>query len=217
MAHDLNNINQGIMSALEIIQHDPGFPEELGIRVQAALNQVERSAELIDSVKRFQRIDVEPRTLKKTPVYPELIKAFQAVERTFPLREVILTTNFRKGEHQILADQFLSELFYNLLHNAVKFDRSDRVSVDINAAVTQDKRFLRLQIMDHGPGISDEEKERIFSRLSHPQRGVKGSGMGLTLVSRILERYGGEIAVTDRVQGEHSKGANFILLLPRIG
>ena len=57
---------------LEIIQHDPSFPETLIERLQGALNQVERSAKLIDSVKRFQRVDFEPIQLQRIDVYKPL-------------------------------------------------------------------------------------------------------------------------------------------------
>jgi PAS domain S-box-containing protein len=215
MAHDLNNINQGIMSAMEILQHDPSFPESLQRRLSDALSQVERSADLIDSVKRFQRVDIEPVTLRRMDVFPPLQSAIEAVERNFPTKSILITNNIRERQFYVTADQFLSELFFNILHNAAKFDRSERVSIDVRADLTADERFLRVNIMDHGPGISDDEKARIFSRMTSRRSGVKGSGMGLTLVGQILHRYGGNILVADRVDGDYTQGASFVILLPK--
>jgi PAS domain S-box-containing protein len=214
MAHDLNNINQGILSALEILLHDPSFPEQLEVRLKDAIAQVERSAYLIDSVKRFQRIDVEPLQLKRVDPFNPLQSAIWAAERAHPSKQLFVTSNIRKGQYHVLADGFLSELFFNILHNAAKYDRSDRVTIDVRANKIRDKRSLRIQIMDHGPGIPDEEKERIFSRLTSRRTGVKGSGIGLTLVNQILHRYGGKISITDRVKGDHTQGANFVMLIP---
>ncbi len=215
MAHDLNNINQGIMSAMEILQHDPSFPDSLQVRLNDALSQVERSADLIDSVKRFQRVDIEPVTLRRMDVYPPLQSAIEAVERNFPTKSILITNNIRERQYFVTADQFLSELFFNILHNAAKFDRSERVTIDVRADLTSDERFLRVNIMDHGPGISDDEKVRIFSRMTSRRTGVKGSGMGLTLVGQILNRYGGNILVADRVDGDYTQGASFVILLPK--
>ena len=215
MAHDLNNINQGIMSAMEILQHDPSFPESLQSRLDDALSQVERSADLIDSVKRFQRVDIEPVTLRRMDVYPPLQSAIEAIERNFPTKSILITNNIRERQYYVTADQFLSELFFNILHNAAKFDRSERVTIDVRADLTSDERFLRVNIMDHGPGISDDEKARIFSRMTSRRTGVKGSGMGLTLVGQILNRYGGNILVADRVDGDYTHGASFVILLPK--
>ncbi|MFW9985668.1 MAG: PAS domain S-box protein [Candidatus Odinarchaeota archaeon] len=214
MAHDLNNINQGILSALEILLHDPGFPEQLEGRLKDAIAQVERSAYLIDSVKRFQRIDVEPLQLKLVDPFAPLQSAIWAAERAHPAKQLFVTSNIRKGQYQVLADRFLSELFFNILHNAAKYDHSDRVTIDVRANKMRNKRSLQIQIMDHGPGIPDEEKERIFSRLASRRTGVKGSGIGLTLVNQILQRYGGSISITDRVEGDHTQGANFVILIP---
>jgi signal transduction histidine kinase len=200
---------------MEILQHDPSFPESLRNRLQDALAQVDRSAELIDSVKRFQRVDIEPVSLKRIDVFPSLQSAIEAVERNFPSKSILITKNLRERQYYVIADQFLSELFYNVLHNAAKFDRSEHVTIDVRADVTSDSRYLRVNILDHGPGISDEEKDRIFSRMTSRRSGVKGSGMGLTLVGQILHRYGGDIQVTDRVEDEYTQGACFVILLPR--
>jgi PAS domain S-box-containing protein len=214
MAHDLNNINQGIMSALEIMQHDPSFPETLIERLQGALNQVERSANLIDSVKRFQRIDFEPIKLQQIDIHDPLEAAIKTTKQAFPTKTLHITTNIKQKQYFVHADNFLIDLFFNLLHNAAKFDRSDRVTIDVRAARSPDKRFLKIKFLDHGPGIPDNDKERIFSRLTTRTSGVKGSGIGLTLVTRILQRYGGSVEVTDRVEGDHSKGTNFTVTIP---
>ena len=214
MAHDLNNINQGIMSAMEILLHDPSFPESLKSRLEDALSQVDRSAVLIDNVKRFQRVDIEPVTLRRMDVYPSLQSAIETVKRNFPAKSLLITKNIRERQYYVTADQFLSELFFNILHNAAKFDQSQHVTIDVRADLSPDEKYLRLNIMDHGPGIADEEKERIFSRMASRRSGVKGSGFGLTLVNRILLRYGGTITVTDSVEGDYTQGANFIVYLP---
>lgn len=214
MAHDLNNINQGIMSALEILQHDPSFPETLIERLQGALNQVERSASLIDSVKRFQRIDFEPIQLQRIDVHPQLEAAIKATKLAFPTKTLHITSNVKERQYFAQADNFLTDLFFNILHNAAKFNRSDRVEIDVRAAKSPDKVSLKMQFLDHGPGIPDKEKERVFSRLASRNSGVKGSGIGLTLVTRILKRYGGSVEVTDRIEGDYTQGTNFTVRIP---
>jgi signal transduction histidine kinase len=214
MAHDLNNINQGIMSALEILQHDPSFPEALIERLQGALNQVERSASLIDNVKRFQRIDFEPIQLQRIDLHDPLESAITATKLAFPTKTLHITTNVKGRQYFVQADSFLTDLFFNILHNAAKFDRSDRVTVDVRAAKSSDKASLKIQFLDQGPGIPDNDKERVFSRLASRDSGVKGSGIGLTLVTRILQRYGGSVEVTDRIEGDHTQGTNFIVTIP---
>jgi len=212
MAHDLTNINQGIMLALELILYEAGLPEHYKERVRLALAQVERSAQLIASVKRFQSMETEPHTISVRDLHPALVAAAEAVERVFHQKELVLRMNIHEGQYLVKADEFLVELFFNLLHNAMKFDRSSRVVVDIGIRPSREEGFLRVEVKDRGPGIPDEEKERILKRLRGES--VHGLGIGLTLARRIVERYGGKIWVEDRVKGDHTRGASFVILLP---
>jgi signal transduction histidine kinase len=112
----------------------------------------------------------------------------------------------------VLADDYIKDVFQSLLHNAMKFDEKREVEVEVEASAIRHTPFLRIQIKDHGRGIPDEEKEEIFARIAHRREGILGLGLGLTLVKQILENYGGQILVKDRVEDNHKKGANFVVL-----
>ncbi len=215
MAHDLNNINQGIMFALEILLNDEQFPKHLEEQVRSTLGQVERSAELISNVKRFQSLDAEPKKLSTRDLASPFFAAVQAVERIFPSKQLFLSTNIKENLYWVRADGFLSELFFNLIHNAMKLDQNDIVKISVEADKVHERDFVKIQIKDHGPGVSDSEKERILTRYHDEYDGVRGSGIGLTLVQRILQRYGGRIWVEDRVKNNSAQGANFVFLLPK--
>lgn len=215
MAHDLNNINQGIMLSLELLQNDPQLPRSLEEHVRSSLAQVERSAELIGNVKRFQSLDTEPRRLGKRDLSPPFFAAVDAVERAFPQKQLVLNTNISDEACWVMADGFLTELFFNLLHNTMKMDRKETVEIDALMHHIPDDKFVKIEIKDRGPGVPDTDKKRIFTRFHDKQNGVRGSGIGLTLVQRIIHRYGGQIWVENRVTDDHTKGANFVVLLPR--
>jgi PAS domain S-box-containing protein len=215
MAHDLNNINQGIMLSLELIEADEQLPAHLRERVGDTLAQVERSADLIANVKRFQSLEIEPQLLGSRDLAPPFHAAVRAVERAFPNKKLFLTTNIEEGKYQISGDGFITELFFNLLHNAMKMDSNDFVKVEVQANPADDNKYLQIQVMDQGPGVPNSEKKRIFTRYQENSKEKRGSGVGLTLVQRIIQRYGGRIWVQDRVAGNHTQGANFVVLLPR--
>ena len=71
-------------------------------------------------------------------------------------------------------------------------------------------------VEDDGPGIPDDFKGTIFNRMLKGTDKAKGMGLGLYLVKSLVESYGGRVWVEDRVQGDHTKGARFVVMLPAI-
>lgn len=66
----------------------------------------------------------------------------------------------------------------------------------------------------NGPGIPDEVKEKLFHRLERSATKAHGKGLGLYLVRTLVEGYNRDVWVEDRVPGDHTQGAKFVILLP---
>jgi PAS domain S-box-containing protein len=106
--------------------------------------------------------------------------------------------------------QQLVQLFQNLLENALKYRGPERPVIVVSAA--RDGDFWRFSVADNGIGIDRQYFERIFvlfQRL-HPRNKYPGTGIGLSLCKKIVERHGGRIWV----DSEHSRGATFHFTLP---
>lgn len=208
MVHDLNNINQGMMLPLELVSQDPALPRRHRKTIEIAIAQIQRSTELIRSVKKLQAVIQQPVKLDKRDLYGDVIAAADAARRAFPEKELIIQSNIGEGDMHVAADDFLPDLFFNLLHNSMKFDKSQRVIVEFEARRVTDGK-VELSFSDHGHGIPDEEKTRILLRT----RGSKGSGMGLTLVKYLVERYDGIISIHNRVPEKTSEGTRVSISL----
>ncbi|MFW9912066.1 MAG: PAS domain S-box protein [Candidatus Thorarchaeota archaeon] len=212
MAHDLNNIHQGIMSSLELLLMSGRLSERLVNQVEVALEQVKRGSEIIASVRKYSRVVEEPLKLSELDISPILLTAEVMVNSAFPEKRINVNSNFKKGALKVFADDFLVDAFFNLLHNAAKHDSRNEVDVDVKARINEDSNSIEIMFEDFGPGIKDSKKATLFSRLT--EEGEVAAGIGLTLVQRIVKRYGGEIGVVDRVEGDYTKGACFIIRLP---
>ncbi|WP_420593610.1 ATP-binding protein [Deinococcus sp.] len=105
----------------------------------------------------------------------------------------------------------LRQLFQNLIGNAVKFSVPGR-AVRVNVSAEQIGVMQRLTVSDNGIGIAPEFQERIFTIFQrlHSREAYEGSGIGLAVARKIVERHGGEIGL-DSVLGE---GTTFWLTLP---
>jgi signal transduction histidine kinase len=131
-----------------------------------------------------------------------------------------LLTAIRESDAEIRAaqlptlmgdEQQMVHLFQNLVSNAIKFRSREHPVVTISCE-TRDDQFL-LAFQDNGIGIPQEYTERIFElgRRLHTREEYPGSGIGLALCRRIVERHGGRIWCVSS-EGE---GSTFYVLLPR--
>ncbi len=212
MAHDINNMHQGIMASLELIIEDEGLPERLRDLANRALMQVNRSVSLIANVKKFSIINQENIQLERTDVAETIIVSIETVKQSFPSRKINVKTNVSKGKYCIMANEFLQDVFYNLLHNAVKVTPTEDVEIEVKVSINQDGEFLKIDFVDWGTGMDDRMKKTVLTSLG--ERVQRISGVGLTLVKQIIDQYGGKISIEDRVPGNYTKGARFIVLLP---
>ena len=114
----------------------------------------------------------------------------------------------------VKGNSLLLEVFNNILINAAKFTRSQEVKIEINILMDSNEHY-KLEFKDYGPGIEDRMKFKIFDRASRADHDMWGTGLGLTLVKKVVESLGGDIHVEDRVEGDRTKGSNFVLLLQR--
>ncbi len=210
MAHDLSNMMQGIMSSMELLLERTETPKELEHLVQAALSQSKRGAALVSYVKKLAAIETEGHDLIDVDPYSSLSVAIEMVVNTFPEKVIDITANLAENMYRVKADEFLVDVFYNLLHNSVRLDPAESVQIDIHIEKHLDS--LTFNIKDCGPGIEDSKKKHLLSSISDRSRRVRG--IGLTLVKRIIDRYGGDIWVEDSVEGDHTKGTCFCFSLP---
>jgi len=99
-----------------------------------------------------------------------------------------------------------------LLHNAVKVTPTKDVEIEVKVSLDQDGEYLRMDFVDWGTGMDDRMKKTVLTSLG--ERVQRISGVGLTLVKQIIDQYSGKISIEDRVPGDFTKGARFVVLLP---
>jgi len=85
----------------------------------------------------------------------------------------------------------------------------------VTVSVAENWDHWKIEFKDRGPGVPDELKETIFSRMEHLDRKELATGLGLTLVKEIVGECNGNVWVEDRIKGDRMKGSNFIVTLPK--
>ncbi len=107
------------------------------------------------------------------------------------------------------VSSLLKNAVINLIENALKYSPDDSI-VEINASYDDNSAVIR--VCDHGTGIPDSEKSRIFEKYYRVKntKGIDGTGRGLWITKNIIENEGGKLTVSDNIDG----GTVFTLVLP---
>ncbi len=116
-------------------------------------------------------------------------------------RDVHIQTAFNISEIRF-SRKNLRSILYNLLHNAMKYREESR-SLNIHVSTRTEPGFIVLAVKDNGAGIKAEHQKIIFDKHSRIHHHIEGTGMGLYIVSKMLEEKGGKIEVCS-VAGEGS-------------
>jgi PAS domain S-box-containing protein len=217
MGHDINNMNQVSMGFLElahnIIEMEGRLGEDNIVLLDKAMSSLASSSQLIDNVRKLQREKMGlymPEVLDIDCVIGEAIEQFKRI----PGRDVKVVHTTQKHCH-ISANGLLKDVFINLIGNAVKHSRG-AITIHIKVEPVKDNgtEYCRVAVEDNGPGIPDTLKETLFDRLSLTTTRARGKGFGLCLIKILVDDYHGKFWVEDRVKGDHTKGARFVVLLP---
>ena len=213
MGHDINNLNQVAQANLELIENDPGLTEDEKESIRDALTAVRGSAGIIDNVRKIQRINEEQLDIVPEDLNDLLLQCIREAPRP-PGKKVVFNYTPRPGL-MVRGNPLLKEAFCNIIGNAIKYS-GDEVTIDIGVERVEREAgpYYDVSIADNGYGIPDEVKPRLFQRFQRGTKKAHGKGLGLYIVRSLVEKLGGWVRVEDRVPGDYTKGARFIVSLP---
>ena len=218
LAHELRNPLAPIRSALGILQH-PDHDREDALRAQAIIDrQVRQMVRLVDDLLDVSRITRDRLELRKQRIgLAGVVNA--AVETTMPqLRALGHRLQVELPEAPMLIDgdpQRLSQVFGNLLNNACKYTARGG-QVRLQAQIVDG--WVHVAVSDTGIGLQSHQLQAVFDLLvqvdTSLERAQGGLGIGLTLVRRLVEMHGGNVAARSDGPG---KGSTFEVSLPLVG
>ncbi|MFX1313708.1 MAG: sensor histidine kinase, partial [Promethearchaeota archaeon] len=217
--HDMSNILQGMLSSLElcnIMLKNSNRYENIFEMLNNLRDQIQRGASLVKNVRKFSDIQDSEISLRTVIVKDSLEKAINVVKNSTLKKKINIQTENLNDKIQIQSDDFLLDIFENILFNAIKHNDNSIVEILIRLSEIQknSKKFLKIEFIDNGYGIDDSRKLSIFKRGYKEDKSIVGIGLGLSLVYNILNRYSAKIWVENRVPEDYTKGSNFIIQFP---
>ncbi|WP_424357725.1 PAS domain S-box protein [Methanocella sp. MCL-LM] len=219
MGHDINNINQTAMGFLELalmaLESKRKLEPEDTHMVERPLKALQTSSRLIENVRKIKKltsdgITIEPIDLRK--VLADLdIQSLSSNGRD-------VTINIPEIPPSVVrANELFRDVLINLITNAVKHSSEEKpllVNLNVDPAFIEDSLYYKCTVEDNGPGIPDDVKGKLFHRFQRGATRAHGKGLGLYLVRTLVEGYRGKVWVEDRVPGDHTQGARFVVMLP---
>jgi heavy metal sensor kinase len=213
ISHELRTPLAALLTTTEVALRKPRAPEEYRELLEECRSSSQQISQLVERLLALARLDAGADTLRPQEV-DAVALAEQCAALVRPLAEARgLNLHIHgQGPVRLLADpDKLREVFTNLLHNAIEYNRPQG-SVDL--AVERDNGSLRIQVRDTGIGIAPAARQQIFERFfrADPSRQADGlhAGLGLAIVKGYVELMGGTIAV-DSKEGQ---GSTFSVQLP---
>lgn len=210
-SHDLQEPLNMISSYTRLLQDQckGRVDEQAEISIRFAAEGAERLQKMIRDLLDYARVEIKGKALEPTDLSDVLAEALANLKSAIDAAQVKVSSG---PLPTVRADRSqLVRLFQNLIGNAIKFRGPNPLRVRISAEPADAGKW-KIAVQDNGIGIDPAQKDRIFvifQRL-HGQKAYPGTGLGLALCKRIVERHGGEIWVESR-PGE---GATFYFTLP---
>jgi len=171
---------------------------------------VSRMQRLIQDLLAYSRVNTRPKAFGRADCEKVLVQTLTNLSVTIREQQAVVTHDPLPA---IKGDEVqLGQLFQNLIGNAIKFRRQEPPSVHLSARKTDDGAAWLFSVRDNGIGIEAEFYERIFiifQRL-HNRTKYSGTGIGLAICKRIVERHGGRIWV----ESKKDQGSAFSFTIP---
>lgn len=209
-SHDLQEPLRMVSSYLQLIERryeddlDEVGQEFLGYAIDGA----NRMRAMIRGLLKYSRIDTDG-TQRESVDLEEIVDTV-IEDLAIPISEQAADLEVEELPEVTGDEHQLRQLFQNLLHNAIQYSGEEKPAVTVSAE--RNGSQYTVSVADDGVGIDPDEQDRIFGLFErlHPQDGPGGSGIGLALCKRIVERHGGTIWV----DSAPDEGATFRFTIP---
>ena len=210
-SHDLQEPLRKIQSFGNLL-HDEyrgKINEEGQLYIDRMLNASARMRNLIDDLLSYSRVTtnrIEFNTVSLNTIMAELLNTLD-----IQIQDVNADISVKTLPDVIGDENQLYQLFQNLISNALRY-RSDKRKPKIQIWSEKEGSMSRIYVKDNGIGFDEKYKDRIFNIFErlHGRHKYEGTGIGLAIVKKIIQRHKGEVDVKSKID----RGTTFIISLP---
>ena len=170
-----------------------------------------RLLHLVNQLMDYRRAELGIFELKPiyANAYKRVLSNFLNYESLAKRKDIDYNFYSELQDDEVLFDAtYLDLIINNLLSNAFKYTEEGE---SISVKLYRENKYIVLQVIDTGVGIPDDKQQKIFERFYQMENGHEGSGIGLSLVQRLVELHHGQITLVSEV----GKGSTFSIYIPQ--
>ncbi len=215
-SHDLREPMRKISAFGQLLQEsltgklDEDEEENFAFMIDGAT----RMQQMIDDLLVYSRVTTQAKPAKRVDLN-KAIADLKSVELAALLEETCGTVRVPEPLLSVQADHSQAyQLLQNLIGNGLKFHREGISPEIIVRSKQENNNMVRVEVEDNGIGIEEANYEKIFGMFQrlYSREGYKGSGIGLAVCKKIVERHGGSIGI----KSTQGKGSTFWFTMPTI-
>lgn len=207
LSHELRTPLTPVLTTVQVLEEEPGLPEDLRIWIDIIKTNVELEARLIDDLLDLTRITQGKLRLNidTVDVHALLRSVLEICRGDIQEKQLGITLDLFAEDLIVRGDSArLQQVFWNLIKNSIKFTPAGgRVTI---ATHNNDEHHITVTVSDTGIGIDPEILPRIFDAFEQGDRNITrhfgGLGLGLAISKTLIDVHGGTISAASRGKGE---------------
>ncbi|MEP6467196.1 MAG: 7TM diverse intracellular signaling domain-containing protein [Parafilimonas sp.] len=202
------------LGAIKELKEDMDVPflrNEIDSLIIGIEEGAERTAEIVRGLRTFSRIDEA--SLKTVNVHDGILSTIVLLKNNVPYN-IKLIKDFQAGNQVECFPGKLNQVFMNIITNAIqaiksKPEKTEEESIIIKTRDVENDQ-IEISIKDTGPGMTEETKHRIFEPFFTTKDVGEGTGLGMAIVFKIIQKHAGKINIITAP----NEGAEFVITLP---
>ena len=225
VSHEIRTPMTSIRSFAEILRDSKEIDREQSLRFLDIIHDESiRLTRLLDRILEMSRLENGQSVSEMVPTDAALAldRAIATCRGLAEAAGVTIKSHIDSEPVQVLADSDrLTQVFINLITNAIRYNTSDQPVVQVSSHLTLDR--YEVTVDDNGPGISRADRDRVFMKFARgpslTRDGQLGTGLGLAISREIVRAIGGELSLAESAVDPHGavvQGASFCVTLPRL-
>lgn len=200
-SHELRTPLTVIKGTLEVLIRKPRNQEEYQEKINFCVSEVNRLNHLVDQLLLLARFENQNKSLKieKVCLNAIILDTISRYSSSIQAKKIQIITDFTK-EYYVENDAYLlSIIINNLVSNALKYSNEN---ANLNIVLTDENKNIECLIIDSGIGIPADDLQKIFNQFYRSKAieltGIKGSGLGLSIVKRLCALLHIDIKITSK-------------------